>query len=88
MNPKQISNEIETKFKIGEIVDYTNENGVHWGPRKIIGRETWYVTDVRYYISPTDTPWFSVKESCFCKLKSYREHQHGHTSPHTNENGN
>ena len=70
MNPKQISNEIETKFKIGEIVNYTNGNGVHWGPRKIIGRETWYGNDVRYYIEPTDTPWFSVAERCFCKLKT------------------
>jgi hypothetical protein len=52
---------IDYKYKIGDILNYTNSNGVNWGKRTIIG------TDQRtgepcYYITPTDTPWFAVRE--------------------------
>ena len=52
---------MERKFKIGEDVIYINENGVNWGRRKIIGYDT-RTGENTYYIDPTDTPWFSVRE--------------------------
>lgn len=52
----------ERKFKIGDYVEYTNSNGVVLGKRKIIGYET-RTGENTYFIEPTDTPWFSIRES-------------------------
>ena len=58
----------QQKFQIGEKVNYTNSNGVFWGERTIIGVESWYGDDCRYFIDPTDTPWFSVDERNLSKI--------------------
>jgi hypothetical protein len=55
------------KFKIGDKVIYTNSNGVCWGERTIIGLDE-RTGEPTYYIDPTDTPWFSVREDTL-KLK-------------------
>lgn len=52
---------VQYRFKIGDVVNYTNSNGVFWGKRTITGLD--YRNGPTYYIEPTDTPWFSVKES-------------------------
>ena len=52
---------INHKFKIGDKVNYTNCNGVNWGEKTIIGTDT-RTGQPTYYIAPTDTPWFSVRE--------------------------
>lgn len=54
------------KFKIGDFVNWTNSNGVNLGKREIIGLdsrsgETYF--NYTYYLSPTDTPWFSIAEN-------------------------
>ncbi|MDD4969780.1 MAG: hypothetical protein PHT07_10175 [Paludibacter sp.] len=55
------SEEVEPKYKIGDEVTYINDYCVNWGLRTITGMEQdkwgW-----KYFISPTDTPWFPVKE--------------------------
>jgi hypothetical protein len=48
------------KFAIGDAVDYTNDNGVAWGRKTVIGLDD--RLGPCYYIEPTDTPWFSVRE--------------------------
>jgi hypothetical protein len=53
------------KFKINDKVIYTNPQGVCWGEKTIVGYELWTgetYTAHRYYISPTDTPWYPVHE--------------------------
>jgi hypothetical protein len=52
------------RFKVGQIVNYTNCYGVFWGARTItsIERRTGRPC---YNITPTDTPWFAVGEECF-----------------------
>ena len=52
---------IRYKFSVGDKVILTNDFGVCWGVRTIIG------LDIRsyrptYHIRPTDTPWFSDNE--------------------------
>jgi hypothetical protein len=52
------------KYKIGDLVEYTNDNGVCWGTKEIVGIEKVSYSDsgFGYYIKPTDTSWFAVKE--------------------------
>jgi hypothetical protein len=49
------------KFEIGDVVIWTNENGVYLGPRTIINR-VMIDGKARYYLDPIDTPWFAVSE--------------------------
>jgi len=48
------------KYKVGDQVHYTNSNGVYWGIKTIIGLDE--RNGPTYFISPTDTPWFSIAE--------------------------
>ncbi|SMF88189.1 hypothetical protein SAMN05661091_4164 [Paenibacillus uliginis N3/975] len=55
----------EKQFELGDHVKYTNPNGVYIGVKKIIGYELWsgeHYSDHRYYIEPSDTPWYPVSE--------------------------
>jgi hypothetical protein len=55
------------KYKAGQVVHYTNPQGVYWGERTIIAAEFWQgdnYTDWRYYLSASDTPWYPVGEKC------------------------
>ena len=60
---------VNAKFKVGDEVIYTNPQGVVLGNKTIIGVAPPYLTSEvaqgvpRYYIAPTDTPWYSVRES-------------------------
>ena len=61
-------------FNVGDEVIYTNPQGVCFGKRIVTGRELSFHADeaargvMRYHISPTDTPWFPVAESCLKSL--------------------
>lgn len=46
------------KFSVGQEVRYTNSNGVKINGIKTITR----IEDGRYFFTPTDTPWYSVRE--------------------------
>lgn len=51
-------------FQAGDVVTYTNDYGVPWPGRTIVGTEFWQGYDERrYFYSPSDAPWFSVPES-------------------------
>lgn len=54
--------EVKYKYKIGDEVEYTNPNGIYIG-EKIIIRLDIRTNLPTYYIYPTDTPWFSVRET-------------------------
>jgi hypothetical protein len=56
-----MNNNIQYKYKIGDIVTWTNSNGVYLGERKIIGLDV-STNRPTYYLDPIDTPWFSVDE--------------------------
>ena len=56
------------RFKVGDVVRYVNPQGVDLGFRTITEvqeEEIWepWMTH-RYYITPTDTPWYAVDEAC------------------------
>jgi len=60
------------RFKINDRVHYTNGNGVYIGIKTITGteyekRDTKRI--LRYFITPTDTPWFSHSGEGFRKIK-------------------
>ena len=61
---------VEPAFKVGDVVIYTNPQGVCFGKRTIVGTGPEFNDEaaargaVRYYIEPTDTPWYPVRESC------------------------
>ena len=52
------------KFKVGDIVTFTNDYGVRWPNKTIIGTEYWHSApeQIRYFYAPSDCPWFSVRE--------------------------
>jgi hypothetical protein len=52
------------KFKVGEVVRWTNSNGVDLGARRVVLIEniTYSDSGFGYILDPTDTPWFAVKE--------------------------
>ncbi|MDJ1632287.1 hypothetical protein [Rhizobium rhizogenes] len=52
----------EAKFKIGDKVNFTNDYGVRFEGKTIIGSEDWG-NGPRYFLEPTDTPWFSFNEA-------------------------
>ena len=53
-------------FNIGQKVTFTNSNGCIYEGKTIVRQaskdETWG-DEPRYFIAPTDTPWFPVAES-------------------------
>jgi len=52
------------KYAIGDDVTFINDYGVVFTDRKIIGVEKWEGNDeFRYFVEPSDSPWFSHKES-------------------------
>ena len=59
-------------FKVGEDVEYTNPQGVKFGPRRIIGfvpdPDPDFLPDNLVYIN-SDSPWYPVKVS---QLKKYK----------------
>ena len=59
----------EPKLAVGDIVYYSNGNGVPVGAKVVIGVDWLDSTGWRYYIDPTDTPWFCVREDQLRKVK-------------------
>jgi len=59
----------EPKFQVGDAVTFTNEYGVVFPGKTVTGIEVWESQpDVyRYFFSPTDTPWYSTRESLLAK---------------------
>ena len=57
------------KYQEGDKVVFTNEFGVCWGVRTITGLCDPYTEggEPRYFIEPTDCPWFSTAESTLTK---------------------
>lgn len=51
----------EPKFAIGDAVTFTNDQGVVYPGKKITGIEL-QGDEPRYFITPTDTPWFAFRE--------------------------
>ncbi len=63
--PTDTSKEARAKFKIDDVVEYINDNGVHIGQKKIVAIDDskgWSDNEPRYFLAPTDTPWYSVRE--------------------------
>lgn len=56
------------KFKVGEKVHYNNGYGLYVGIKTVVEIEEWQ-TGFRYYIEPTDAPWYSVAERQLRKVK-------------------
>lgn len=52
-----------TKFKVDDLVNWTNDYGVEWPARRVVGIEISSDYDVRYYVHPHDAYWFSIKEA-------------------------
>ena len=63
---KNASN-IKYKFKVGDRVKYTNGNGVYLGERTITQLDE-RSGEPTYFIKPTDSPWFSVREELLQKV--------------------
>lgn len=60
--PSAASAESAFEFKVGDVVCWTNEYGVKWHGRRIIGAED----DVRgrcYFLEPNEAYWCPVRES-------------------------
>lgn len=54
------------KFKIGDRVIFTNDNGVVFPGKTITGIEYWEgYSEPLYFYKPTDTPWFASREQHF-----------------------
>jgi hypothetical protein len=51
-----------TRDALGDAVTLVNDNGVVFPGKKIAGFDA-TSQDPRYFIEPTDTPWFSFPES-------------------------
>lgn len=53
------------KFAPGDRVTMTNDYGVEFPGKRIVSLDDslhWSNPEPRYFIEPTDTPWFSVAE--------------------------
>lgn len=48
------------KYKISDVVTFINSYGVNFGKKTITGLDN--RNGPTYYITPTDTPWYSVEE--------------------------
>lgn len=53
------------KYSAGDAVTFTNDYGVVFHRKVVVGLDGsgWSLPEPRYFIEPTDSPWFSVKES-------------------------
>lgn len=51
------------KFKVGDVVNWTNDYGVKFPERKVVGVEYVVGKGHRYYIEPHDAYWMSIPES-------------------------
>ena len=73
-------------FKIGDIVEYTNPNGVKFKPRIVIGfvqnPDPNFIPDNTVYIN-SDSPWYPVKPPNLIKLEEDAEDGN---SGYTNKN--
>lgn len=59
------------KFAVGETIIYINSNGVNFGERKIVQiTHCFGEHKPRYFIEPTDAPWFPVSEKTLRKVKT------------------
>ena len=56
------------KFHVGQVVNFTNDNGVNWGNRTITEAVDEGYGNA-YRITPHDAPWFAVPERCFKEVK-------------------
>ena len=58
-------------FKIGDCVEYTNPNGLTFGPHKVVGfvenPSSDFLPENTVYID-TDSPWYPVKPSNLRKI--------------------
>lgn len=61
-NPINEQQPVERRFKIGDIVCWTNDNGLKWHARRIIGLDDPDKWGHRYYLEPTDAPWMYTRE--------------------------
>jgi len=61
-NPTNEQQPKERRFKVGDIVCWTNDNGVKWHARRIIGFDDPDKWGHRYYLEPTDAPWMYTRE--------------------------
>lgn len=55
------------RFMIGDMVTYTNANGVKIKGRTITGyelRKDGYAKGHAYYVTPSDAPWYIIPERC------------------------
>jgi hypothetical protein len=70
----------EPRFQAGDVVHYTNPQGVEWGPRTVLSEDTSPdrpgYPQRRYYLTPTDTPWYSVAEDCLSEPPTV-DNEHG-----------
>lgn len=61
---ERLAQEMESmpKFKVGDTVTWTNDYGVKYPERRVVG--VVYVTGMgsRYFIAPHDAPWTSISE--------------------------
>nr|DAM37335.1 MAG TPA: hypothetical protein [Caudoviricetes sp.] len=61
-------------FRIGDLVDYTNPNGLTFGPHKVVGfvqnPDPAFLPDNTVYID-SDSPWYPVKPSSLRKAGSH-----------------
>jgi hypothetical protein len=47
------------KFKVGDRVTFTNDQGCVFPGKTVIGTEPDRNGQTRYHLTPTDTPWFA-----------------------------
>ena len=64
MTPTNEPPNTEPLFRIGDAVTLTNEYGAVFAGKTVVGVEvwSWRPDEYRYFLSPTDTPWFSTPE--------------------------
>lgn len=61
---KVMKKEAPPKFFAGDVVIFTNVNGVPWRGLTVVGTEFWEkFEERRYYYEPSASPWYSVPES-------------------------
>jgi hypothetical protein len=59
-------------FKAGDIVEYTNPNGITFGPHVVVGFAQDPNSDRTVYID-SDSPWFAVKPRSLNKIGQKRK---------------
>lgn len=61
---KSAGGNVTGKFKIGDLVSWVNDSGVKFPERTVIGLDTsWGGDEPRYFLSPNEAHWMSVRES-------------------------